>query len=96
MAIDDVRMKAEVTSARAMSSSYLSALEQLRIIELTRERPSTQSRIQPFKPDPPTCAANSSIPFGQYPIVASGDNRASEAMSHTLSELGVGEDGVCG
>jgi len=94
--MEEVRMKAEVTSARAMSSSFPLARTSDRCQQLTSDLPSTQSRIHPFKPDPPTFAANSSISFGQYPIVASGDNIASEAISHTRSELGVGDVGVCG
>ena len=63
---------------------------------LTRVRPSTQSRIHPLRPAPPTLPAKLSISCGQYPMVASGVKSASEASSQTRSELRVGEDGVCG
>lgn len=65
-------------------------------VALTSVLPSTQSRIHPLKPAPPTLLAKPSISFGQYPIVASGVRSASEASSHTRSELWVGDDGVCG
>jgi len=82
-----------------MSSSCCSSARTAKHVmkKRTRLRPSTHPLIHPRTPKPPrNPPANSSIPLGKYPIVASGLSRASLACSQTRMEDGVGECGVCG
>jgi hypothetical protein len=82
MAIDEVRMKAAVTSDRAINSSYTSAPSYVNDDRHTRVRPSTQPLIHPLIPFPPASPpANSSIPLVSYPSTGSSINNASEACS---------------
>ena len=90
--MEEVRMKAAVTSARAMSSSYPYQHELHAIDGRTNDLPSTHPLIHPLIPIAPLKApSNSSIPVGQYPMVASGVSNASDASSQTNNELEVGE-----
>jgi hypothetical protein len=104
MAMEEVRMKAAVTSDRAISSSYTLAPSPEVKSSLSRSknqhtsvRPSTQPLIHPLIPFPPASPpANSSIPLVSYPSTASSINSASEACSQIWIDDGVGEVGVCG
>jgi hypothetical protein len=98
IAIDEVRIKAAVTSALAINSSFISAYDKIKQLdELTSDLPSTQPLIQPLihllPARPP---ANSSIPLVSYPSTGSSISSASEACSQICIDDGVGEDGVCG
>jgi hypothetical protein len=97
MAIEEVRIKAAVTSDRAINSSYSSAPSPEDNNQHTRVRPSTQPLIHPLIPFPPASPpANSSIPLVSYPSTGSSINNASEACSQIWIDDGVGEVGVCG
>lgn len=63
--------------------------------ERTRFLPSTQPLSHALTPEPPLRRpANSSMPFGSYPIVMSGSSSASDACSQMAMDAAVGEDGV--
>jgi len=82
MAIEEVRMKAAVTSDLAINSSYSSAPSLKQDNEHTSVRPSTQPLIHPLIPFPPAIPpANSSIPLVSYPSTGSSINSASDACS---------------